>query len=201
MATEKAKLSPETQALLEALQTLIVGRGTLSQRQEEAKREMEELHFPLAPADKIPVRVPCVHPSGYKFTAVVAPSDKYRGGRWVSIEDERWPTDEEMCASTYPLFCDANGNWWGKRSRFRGTDYDPDTKLWLYDNVRLPILRQVGGELPIDYRLDMQPAIKKIREAADAALREAQIQVDALQAGEPAPHPDATTAPTKKKTA
>lgn len=199
--TEKAKLSPETQALLEALQTLLSGRGTLSQRQEDAKREMEELHFPLAPANTIPVRVPCIHPSGYRFTAVVAPSDKYRGGRWVQIEDEQWPTDDEMCASTYPLFCDANGNWWGKRSRFRGNDFDPDTKLWLYDNVRLPILRQVGGELPIDYRIDMQPALKKIREAADKALREAEVQVAALQAGKPVDDPDDDKIQPRRKTA
>lgn len=190
MSDKKPALSADTQALVDALQIIFSNRDSLAKRHEEALREMQDLTLPIAPPEKVPHRVPCIHPTGYRFTAVVAPSDKYQGGRWVSIEDEQWPTDDEMCVSTHPIFCDGSGNWWGRRRRFRnGTEYDKDTQIWLYLNVRLPILRLVGSELPVDYRLDMQAKVKAIRDAADEALRDVQGKLTALAATVQAPSP------------
>jgi ElaB/YqjD/DUF883 family membrane-anchored ribosome-binding protein len=207
MSDEKKapKISADTQALIDALQAVLANQSSVSKKQEEAHRQMEELHFPLTPPDKIPHRVPCVHPSGYRFTAVVAPSSTFAGGRWVSIEDEQWPTDDEMCVSTYPIFVDGSGNWWGRRRRFKGeNEYDKDTQLWLYDNVRLPVLRAVGGELPIDWQEAMQDKVRAIREAAAEAMGKAQAQIAELQGPPPVPpaeNPEASTTPQKKKSA
>lgn len=181
-------VSEDTKTILEFLASVFKpGAAAEFQRSRE---EMQAIYLPEAPPEKVPVRIKCVHPNGYKFTAVVAPSKEYEGGRWVGIEDEQWPTDDELCATI---------DWWHKRKRWvdasrRDLGYDPDTKLWLYDNIRLPILREVGKELPIDWREDMQPQVKKLRDAAAAEMARLneELRKVQLQPAEPteAPKPD-----------
>lgn len=185
-------LSEETKAILDFLASVFKpGVAADFERQQDA---MRSVYNPEAPPEKVPVRIKCQHPNGYKFTALVVPSKEFDGGRWVQIEDEQWPTDDELCATI---------DWWHKRKRWVDASrpdlgYDPDTKLWLYDNIRLPILRYVGQELPIDWREDMKEAVKKLRDAAaveTAKLTEALRKVQ-LQPSEPSdakPDPKART--------
>lgn len=191
-------ISEETKAILEAQNKMIEVltnrlNPALQMQIKQSMQEMQEIMFPLAPANKLPVRVPCVHPNGYKFTAVVAPSDTYQGGRWVGVEDEQWPTDAELCATI---------DWWHKRKRFIDASrpdlgYDKDTQLWLYDNIRLPILRSVGKELPIDWREDMQEKVRALRAQAATEMARLQEQLRTLQLQPKEPDETAPAKPAK----
>lgn len=176
---KKPALSPEIEALVKVL-TERFAPGYDAQQQ-HAREAMEAIYHPPVSPEMIPVRVPCVHPSGYRFTALVVPSKTFPAGRWVRIEDERWPTDEELCAY--------DPSWGRKPDRFMRDNqgrpdpnlgYTPACQLELYDNIRLPILKAVGGELPVDWREDMQERVKELRAAAAAEVAKMNAQLQAL---------------------
>lgn len=143
---KKRELSPEGEAMLELMREMV--HPSLRQQAQLSQEEMEAIRYPPAEPFQIETKVACKHPNGYRFTALVAPSAKWANGRWVKIEDEQWPTDEELCETI---------EWWGKRNRWfdpmrPDLGYDDDTKRWLYENIRLPILRMVGaGPVPTDW--------------------------------------------------
>jgi hypothetical protein len=187
-------LSPDTQAVVDALKEIFSGRASLREQQKDQQAEMLELMFPVAPPETVPQRIPAVTPTGYRFTAVVAPSKTFASGRWISIEDERLPTDAELCASI---------DWWARSSRFKGglrdlpngayEDYTEETKAWIYDNIRLPILRAVGGELPFDWREDMQDRVKQLKAMQAAEMQRLQDEMRKLATPQP-PEPEAKPA-------
>lgn len=185
---QPAPVSPEFSAMQTFFEGLLERMNPSLQAQiAMSKREMEAIRFPEAPPEMVPVRIPCVHPNGYRFTALVAPSETFQYGRWVGIEDERWPTDEELCATI---------DWWHKRNRWKdpsnpSAGYDPDTQLWLYDNIRLPILRAVGGELPVDWREDMQERVQRLRELAAKEQAKLTEELRKIQMSKPPEPPQA----------
>lgn len=123
-----------------------------------------------------PIKVLCQHPNGYCYTAVVVPSKTFRGGRVVSIEDEKAP----------PVEFPANGSYHDEKG-----ELNIHGKHYIWEMFRQPLFREViGKELNWIHRLDMKHHYDKLKaefdakaEALNKEMADRMAAIDAEEAG------------------
>lgn len=142
-----------------------------------------EQHRPPGPD---PVRIPCIAPTGYRFTAEI------QHGVVARILDEippplntiPWPVSalkdpESGVANVSDLAKDING----------------PGRFWFFVNLRRPVYELVSKELPWHYRIDQQHMVTKMADLMKASIDEAEARAKAAMEAERAKSESLAPAP------